>query len=130
VLTLDHRQVAQVVRAATDGGAVSALLGGLGDLRITLSRGLESGGPSPMDDRRLSHSLLTGLLVLALLPVDGSAREISDIVRATGMSNSSVHRYINTLVAAGLVEQDAGTRRYKIVAGSPARMRAARAAAS
>ncbi|HLM84802.1 MAG TPA: helix-turn-helix domain-containing protein [Solirubrobacteraceae bacterium] len=130
MLTLDHRQVAQVVRAATDGGAVSALLGGLGDLRITLSRGLESGGPSPMDDRRLSHSLLTGLLVLALLPVDGSAREISDIVRATGMSNSSVHRYINTLVAAGLVEQDAGTRRYKIVAGSPARMRAARAAAS
>jgi len=130
VLELTQTQVDQVVRVASDGGVVSALLGGLGDLRKALARGQEPGAFSPLDDRRFSHTLLTGLLVLAALPADGSACGLAEIGQATGLSSSSAHRYIATLVAASLIKRDPGTRKYRLVAGASAHVRTARAPAS
>ncbi len=120
VIELSRAQVNQVVREASEEGAMSTLLNGLGDLRETLSRELEAGGPSQMDDRRLSRSLLLGLLVLALLPADGSTVGIGEIAAVTGMSKSTSHRYVSTLVSVGLAERDPVTRTYRLAGGGGA----------
>jgi len=62
----------------------------------------------------MSRSLLLGLLLFATLPADGSSAAITDLGQLLGMSNSTAHRYATTLVAAGLVERDPQTRRYRL----------------
>ncbi len=109
VIELDHAQVDEVVRAASGGGSVSVLLSGLGDVRAALAAGLEQ-----LDSSRLSHSLLSGLLMLACLPADGSYVSIAEFTRLLDMSWSTVHRYISTLAAVGLVERDPVTRQYRL----------------
>jgi DNA-binding IclR family transcriptional regulator len=59
--------------------------------------------------------LLSGLLVLSSLPADGSYAGIVEMARSAGMHNSKVHRYVTTLVAAGLVQRDPSTRKYRLV---------------
>jgi DNA-binding transcriptional ArsR family regulator len=108
-IELSAAQVDQVVRAAADGGSVSVLLSGLGDVRAAFAAGLEQ-----LDDSRLSHSLLAGLLMLASFPADGSYVSVADFARLLGMSPSTVHRYISTLAAVGLVERDPATRHYRL----------------
>jgi DNA-binding MarR family transcriptional regulator len=95
-----------VVRAAAGGGSVVVLLAGLGDVRGALAEGLEL-----LDDPRLSRSLLCGLLMLASFPADGSYVGNAQIARMLGMSPSTSHRYLSTLVAVGLVERDPDSRR-------------------
>jgi len=109
---LNRAQIDQIVRAAGDGGALSVLLGGLADFRDVFSR--ETDARKLMDDPRLSRSLLLGLLVLASLPADGSYLPLREIVKLMGMNTSTTHRYVTTLVAAGLAERDPMTRRYRL----------------
>jgi DNA-binding IclR family transcriptional regulator len=54
---------------------------------------------------------VAGLLLRALSEAAGPAR-LADLARATGMPSAKVHRYVVSLVRAGLVEQDPGTSRY------------------
>jgi DNA-binding transcriptional ArsR family regulator len=108
-IELSTAQVDQVVRAASDGGSVSVLLSGLGDVRTAFAAGLEQ-----LQDSRLSHSLLAGLLMLASFPADGSYVSIAEFARLLDMSPSTVHRYISTLAAVGLVERDPATRHYRL----------------
>jgi predicted transcriptional regulator len=115
VIELDPAQVDEVVRASSQEGAMSVLLGGLEGFREALSHGARAGESGPLDDRRLSRSLLSGLLVLSLLPADGSYVGIVEMAQSAGMHNSKVHRYVTTLVAAGLVQRDPATRRYRLV---------------
>jgi IclR helix-turn-helix domain len=112
---LSRAQIDQVVRAAGDGGALSVLLGGLADFRDVFSQ--DTDARRLMDDPRLSRSLLLGLLVLATLPADGSYLQLREIVKLMGMNTSTTHRYLSTLVAAGLVERDPTTRRYRLALG-------------
>ena len=70
--------------------------------------------PEQLDDGRLSRSLLHGLLMLAVFPVDGSYLGNADLARMLGMNQSTTHRYLSTLVAVGLVERDPATRRYRL----------------
>ncbi|HYM56148.1 MAG TPA: helix-turn-helix domain-containing protein [Solirubrobacteraceae bacterium] len=114
LIALSPGQVDQVVRAASDGGSMSVLLSGLREIRDTLS--LETGvwPPSQMEDSRLSRSLLSGLLVLVSFPVDGSYLGIADIARMLDMHPSTTHRYVSSLLAVGLVEQDPATRKYRL----------------
>jgi len=114
VIALDRAQVDQVVCAASERSAISVLLGGLGDFRETLAGDAGAVRPSQMDDRRLSRSLLAGLLVLAALPADGSYVRLVDVARITGMNNSMIHRYVSTLMSVGLVERNPRTRRYRL----------------
>jgi DNA-binding MarR family transcriptional regulator len=102
-------QVDQVVRAAADGGSISVFLSGLDRVRGTLEA-----RPAQLEDPRLSRSLLSGLLLLASLPADGSYLGNAQLARTLGMNVSTVHRYLQTLLAVGLVERDAGTRRYRL----------------
>ncbi len=97
------------MRAAVDGGSITVLLAGLGDVRAVLDT-----APKLLENSRLSRSLLAGLLMLASFPADGSYLRVAEAAKMLGMSPSTTHRYLATLLAVGLVEQDPRTRRYRL----------------
>jgi hypothetical protein len=112
---LSKQQVDQVVRAAGQGGAMSVLLSALKDPNWSLvGDGEPWSQPAQMEDRRLSRSLLSGLLVLSCFPADGGYLGIADLARMLAMNTSTTHRYVTTLLAVGLLERDANTRRYRL----------------
>lgn len=110
-LELSRAQVDQIVRAASEAGSISLLLTGLGDSREALEKAQVEVGNT---DANLSSSLLSGLLVLAAFPPDGSSLGNAEVARTMGMNPSTAHRYITTLVVAGLLEKDPNTRRYRL----------------
>jgi predicted transcriptional regulator len=65
-------------------------------------------------NRRLSRSLLAGLLVLSCFSPDGPELGIKEISQQLELNSSTVHRYVATLLAAGLLERDPDTRRYRL----------------
>jgi len=67
-----------------------------------------------LDERRFSRSLLAGLLVLAAFPADGGDAGVGELARRLEMNTSTVHRYLSTLAAVGVVERDPATRRYRL----------------
>ena len=107
-IELTRAQVDKVVRSSSEGSAVSNILHGLAD------GGLASSYPALADSPRLSRSLLLGLLVLASFPTDGEALAVSDVATRLGLSPSTTHRYMTTLLAVGLLEQDPRSRRYSV----------------
>ena len=117
-IILSPAQIEHVVGAAFDSGPLSMgpLLAGLRAAKSVSRVSLEERYRSELSEGRLSHSLLRGLLVLALL-IDGSERGVSDIARRLEMSSSTAHRYVVTLLAFGLVEQDQFTRKYRLAIG-------------
>lgn len=110
-IELTRPQVDRVVRDAGRGSGVASLLRGLTE-EGTLASRYEALAESP----RLSRSLLLGLLVLATFPSDGGSLAVTDVATRLGMSPSTTHRYMTTLLAVGLLEQDPRTRRYKLPA--------------
>lgn len=117
LIELSKSQVDQVVRSAGQGGTLSVLLSAVRDPEWPLS--LDSGEwayPTQMDDRRLSRSLLSGLLVLSCFPPDGGYLGIAELARMLDMNTSTTHRYVTTLLAVGLLERDPATRKYRLVA--------------
>lgn len=117
-LTLSRNQVDHVVRAALGDGAapsVSTLVAGTGFHRSHARQVLSSRYRALQDNRRLSRSLLAGLLVLSCFPPEGVDLGIKDISEQLDLNTSTVHRYVLTLVAAGLLERDPDTRRYRLL---------------
>ncbi len=108
-IELTRPQVDRIVRESANGTGVSSLLRGLSGNETLASR-YEALAESP----RLSRSLLLGLLVLASFPGDGDSLAVSDVAAQLGMSPSTTHRYMTTLLAVGLLEQDPRTRRYRL----------------
>jgi Fic family protein len=108
-IELSAAQVEEVVRAAAGSGSISVLLSGMAGVREDLEA-----EPAQLEDSRLSRSLLAGLLMLASFPADGSYLRCADIARMLDMNPSTVHRYISTLFAVGLLERDSQTRRYRL----------------
>jgi DNA-binding MarR family transcriptional regulator len=114
-LELSKAQVDQVVRAAGQGGTMSVLLSAVRDPEWTLALDSEEWSyPAQMEDRRLSRSLLSGLLVLSCFPADGGYLGIAELARMLDMNTSTTHRYVTTLLAVGLLERDPATRRYRL----------------
>jgi Fic family protein len=117
LLELSQAQVDQVVRTAGQGGTMSVLLSALRDPEWTLALDSEEWSyPAQMEDRRLSRSLLSGLLVLSCFPADGEYLGIAEIARMLDMNTSTTHRYVTTLLAVGLLERDPATRKYRLAA--------------
>lgn len=112
-IELSQAQVDRVVREASLSGNMSVLLAGLADLREVLES-----SPRILEDTRLSRSLLSGLLMLAVLPSDGSYVGNAQLAQRLRMPMSTAHRYVTTLVAAGLVERDPTTRKYRLANAS------------
>jgi predicted transcriptional regulator len=108
-IELTQAQVDRVVREAAGAGTMSALMAGLGGVQRTLQE-----APQQIEDRRLSRSLLSGLLLLACFPTDGTYLSNTEVARRVGMNMSTAHRYISTLVSVGLLERDPGTRQYRL----------------
>jgi hypothetical protein len=106
---LSADQVAEVVRAAPDGGSPSTLLQGLEGVRGALAA-----RPEELQNPRLSRSLLFGFVLLACLPADGSYIGVMELAKRSGRSPSSTRRYLATLTAAGVVERNPLTRGYRL----------------
>jgi hypothetical protein len=107
-IELSGEQVTEIALAVSDRGAMSMLLSGPAEARALLAA-----GPA-LDDSRLSRSLLRGLRILASFATDGTCQTISEIAQIHGMSASTAHRYVTTLVAAGLIDRDPQTRQYRL----------------
>jgi hypothetical protein len=111
-IRLSRAQVNHVVRAAGPTSGILALLRDLG-----AKRQIPIADPTQepiMNDRRLSRSVLTGLLVLAYF-TSAKERKVGEIAAKLHMSPSTAHRFIKTLQAAGLVEQNPDTQAYRLV---------------
>ncbi|HEX4838366.1 MAG TPA: helix-turn-helix domain-containing protein [Solirubrobacteraceae bacterium] len=117
-ITLSRNQVDHVMRVALGEGAapsMSALVAGSGFHGAHVKQSLGARYRSLQDNRRLSRSLLAGLLVLSCFPPEGVDLGIKDISEQLDLNTSTVHRYVVTLVAAGLLERDPETRRYRLL---------------
>ncbi|MGH2911451.1 MAG: helix-turn-helix domain-containing protein [Solirubrobacteraceae bacterium] len=117
-VTLSRNQVDHVVRAVLGEGvapSMSALVAGSGIHRSSARVALSARYRMLQDNRRLSRSLLAGLLVLSCFPPEGVDLGIKDISEQLDLNTSTVHRYVVTLVAAGLLERDPDTRRYRLL---------------
>jgi DNA-binding MarR family transcriptional regulator len=106
---LSTAQVNQVTRAASGGGRASFLMSSLEDMKEALAA-----GRGELEDPRLSRSLLLGLLVLACFPLDRSYLGNSEVAAMLDLSITTVHRYISTLTAIGLLEREPVTRKYRL----------------
>jgi IclR helix-turn-helix domain len=115
-IELSQAQVDRIVREASGAGSLSVRFSGLADTREGLAT-----VPREFDDTGLSRSLLTGLLMLAAFPADGSYVRNSEIAAILDVNVSTAHRHISTLVAVGLLERDHVSRRYRLAYGGQAR---------
>jgi IclR helix-turn-helix domain len=108
-IELSREQVDHVLREASGTRHTSLLIGALPDVRDVLER-----TPSLRQDSRFSRSLLAGLTMLAAFPEDGSYVSNTYVARTLGMSMSTAHRYISTLLAVGLLQRHPSTRKYRL----------------
>lgn len=125
-IALSPGQVEQVIRCAgqSRNGPVSSLLaaaldgaGGAVEQSDGSSNSLHEAAQQALgdalNDPQLSQSLLRGLLILSCYGPGRPWRAIIDLAQELGMSPSTTHRYVKTLRAVGLLEQDPLTREYR-----------------
>lgn len=135
-ITLSPVQIEQVMRSAgqSRNGTVSNLLlaaldnaykptngGGAGKRGAngknkSLQKATQEALEDALTDPQLSQSLLRGLAILSSYGPDRPWRAIIDLAQQLGMSPSTTHRYVKTLRAVGLLEQNPTTREYRPVA--------------
>lgn len=115
-LELTEAQVEGVIRATADarGPSLSLLLSGLITEQAISEGSLEDRYCAELESGRLSHSLFRGLLILALFISGEEGRGVVEVARQLGLSPSTTHRYMTTLVAFGLLVQDPATRKYRL----------------
>jgi IclR helix-turn-helix domain len=115
-LELTTAQVEGIVRATAEarGPSLSLLLSGLIAEQAISESSLEERYWAELESGRLSHSLFRGLLILALFISGEEGRGVVEVARQLGLSPSTTHRYISTLVAFGLLIQDPATRKYRL----------------
>jgi hypothetical protein len=115
-ITLSRNQVDHIVRVALGEEATPGLpdmVAGNSFQGFSARQALSARYRALQDNRRLSRSLLAGLLVLSCFSSDDRDLGIKDISEELDLNTSTVHRYVVTLVAAGLLERDPETRRYR-----------------
>jgi hypothetical protein len=135
-ITLSPAQVDQVVRAAAQGStpSFSALISAMNTQRLAAGRAAEDQqapdgeyvaedgqavedgkGYFPVyEDARLSRSLLRGLSILTCFGPGHEERGILELAGQLGMSPSTTHRYVATLVELGLLERSTRSRKYRL----------------
>lgn len=67
-----------------------------------------------LNEPRYSQSLETGLLVMKGFSAEQPVQGIAEVADRLEASRSTVHRYMTTLVALGMLEQHPRTRRYRV----------------
>jgi hypothetical protein len=127
-IALSPAQIEQVIRSAgqTGNGTVSSLLVAALDNAHSAPEGTHEGRRSlheatrhalanALGDPQLSQSLLRGLAILSCYGPERPWRAIVDLAKELSMSPSTTHRYVKTLRAVGLLEQNPTTREYRPV---------------
>jgi Fic family protein len=66
-----------------------------------------------LDSSKVSHTLLRGLWLLVRIQAHGEWIGVNELATVTGMKSSTVHRYLTTLLAFGLIERHGHSRRYR-----------------
>jgi hypothetical protein len=127
-IALSPAQIEQVIRSAgyANNGTVSSLLVAALDnahstpegdpAHSSLHDATQLALTSALKDPQLSQSLLRGLAILSCFGAERPWRAIVDLAKELEMSPSTTHRYVKTLRAIGLLEQDPTTREYRPVA--------------
>jgi hypothetical protein len=128
-IALSPTQIEQVIRSAGQArnGTVSSLLiaaldnahsipEGNHQTRSSLHEATQHALADAQGDLQLSQSLLRGLAILSCYGPDRPWRAISDLAQELDMPPSTTHRYVKTLRAVGLLEQNPTTREYRPVA--------------
>jgi DNA-binding IclR family transcriptional regulator len=72
----------------------------------------------PAAQRRGIQSVETGLHLLAALAACGGPVPLSAVAQRAGVSPSQAHRYLSSLMAAGMAKQDPGSGCYDLDAGA------------
>ena len=72
----------------------------------------------PAAQRRGIQSVETGLHLLAALGACGGPAPLSAVAQRAGVSPSQAHRYLSSLMAAGMAKQDPGSGLYDLDAGA------------
>ena len=106
-ITLSPGQVEEIVRAVEPDRAP-----GFTSLIMDVLNRREDRPAST--DRRLSRSLLRGLAILACFGPENETLGLNEIAEQLGLRAGTIHRYVITLVAVGLLEQSPQTRRYSL----------------
>jgi IclR helix-turn-helix domain len=143
-IILSPAQVDQVVRAAAQGStpSFSALITTtLNTQRLAAARGADiapdgdvaeyefepgaddgngKGYFPTYENARLSRSLLRGLSILTCFGPGKEERGIIELASELGMSPSTTHRYVATLVELGLLERSTRSRKYRLAAAPAA----------
>jgi hypothetical protein len=127
-IALSPAQVEQVIRSAgqAKNGTVSSLLvaaldnahstpEGEDQARGSLHEATQLALADALGDPQLSQSLLRGLAILSCYGPERPWRAIVDLAKELDMSPSTTHRYVKTLRAVGLLEQNPTTREYRPV---------------
>jgi hypothetical protein len=126
-IALSPTQIEQVIRSAgqaRDGAISSLLVAALdnahrspkGDSQHSLHEATQLALAEALNDSQLSQSLLRGLSILSCYGPERPWRAIIDLAKELNMSPSTTHRYVKTLRAVGLLEQNPMTREYRPVA--------------
>jgi hypothetical protein len=113
VVELSDEQVRDVVRAAVASRGPSFWQIELGLSQEALLDTVSHPLPAVVHGSMFSHSLARGLRVLAAFPSGHVLRGGAEIADELRMKKTTVHRYIATLAALGLLAQDPVTRRYR-----------------
>jgi hypothetical protein len=129
MIALSQAQIEQVIRSA--GLASNSMMSNLLIVALDSARSTTNGDygtrgslhdatqlalSDAMADPQLSQSLLRGLAILSCFGPERPWRAIIDLAKELEMSPSTTHRYVKTLRAIGLLEQDPTTREYRPVA--------------
>ncbi len=110
-LQLSPPQVERVIRQLTaQGGMQGLLIDKIDHLRVAVSLALADFHSKKLS---ISRSTLTALRIWTAFSPDGSARGLKEIAAEVGISPSSTHRYVDTLVIVGLLERTA-ERKYRL----------------
>ncbi|HTA14553.1 MAG TPA: helix-turn-helix domain-containing protein [Solirubrobacteraceae bacterium] len=128
-IALSPAQIEQVIRSASQArnGTVSSLLMAVLDnahhqpaedhqTGRSLQNATQLALADALGDPQLSQSLLRGLAILSCFGPERPWRAIIDLAKELRMSPSTTHRYVKTLRAVGLLEQNPTTREYRPVA--------------
>lgn len=127
-IALSQAQVEQVIRSAglaRNGTMSSLLIAALdnahyeqngGEPHSSLHDAAQLALSDALNDPQLSQSLLRGLAILSCFGPERPWRAIIDLAKELEMSPSTTHRYVKTLRAIGLLEQNPTTREYRPVA--------------
>ncbi len=108
-VTLSVQQVKTVVHQVTACSALTQLSAAA----LEDPKALRSLLTPLLENNSYSQSVLRALIVLASFPADGTERELTAVAREVGLTPGTAHRYLSTWTAAGLLERDPVSRRYR-----------------